>query len=465
MLASLHLSFLDREGFDIIADYIRSMAGLNLNIRLLLLRTVIMGLYGGIYGIIFNLYILDMGFRADFLGLLLSVTLLTSSAMSVPAGILCDRFDRRKLMVASSALSVICVLPIFLLHSPYALLLFSALYGVFSSISAVCLTPLLAENCEGDTVRVFSANASLGWMASVAGSALGGLLPGLWGRYNTGLNSYRITLLFALALLAVSCVTLVLLKAPCRASQRRDPGKRQFSLADLRPSSTVLKFTLTSVTFGVASGMIVPYFNIYFMNVLHMGVLEIGLTSAVAGLFMIVGFTIIPFLTDRIGKVRSAAVTKLLTAPFLILMAVSTNMVLAAVAYVIYMFLINMAGPATTSFQMEQIRPREQGFAVGLMSTGNCLAVSASSLVSGILISQSNYMMPFLLTCAGYVATAVLLYFYFKDAEVPGPAQARSATIRAPAILLKSGTPGGRRALRPIASVECVEAAPRRADR
>ena len=45
----------------------------------------------------------------------------------------------------------------------------------------------------------------------------------------------------------------------------------------------VLKFTLTSVTFGVASGMIVPYFNIYFMNVLNMGVLEIGLTSAAAG--------------------------------------------------------------------------------------------------------------------------------------------------------------------------------------
>jgi Major Facilitator Superfamily. len=197
-------------------------------------------------------------------------------------------------------------------------------------------------------------------------------------------------------------------------------ARRPLSLAGLRPSPIALKFMLTSLTFGVASGMIVPYFNIYFMNVLNMGVLEIGLTSAAAGLFMVAGFIVIPFLTARIGKVRSAVATKLLTTPFLILMALSKDIVLAAGAYVVYMFLINMAGPATTSFQMEQIHPREQGFAVGLMSTGSCLAVSISSFVSGILIAGGNYLVPFLLTCAGYVATALLLYYYFRDTESAG---------------------------------------------
>jgi MFS family permease len=444
-------------------NYLRAMAGLNVNVRLLLLRTVIMGLYSGIYGIIFNLYILDMGYRADFLGLLLSVSLLTSSAMSIPAGILCDRFDRRKLMLVSSALSVVCVLPIFLLHSPYALVFFSALFGVFSSVSAVCLTPILADNCGSETVHVFSANASLGWIASVAGCAFGGLLPGLWNRYFAAFNSYRLTLLFALALLALSCVILVMLKTPGHCGQHSMGRKRPFSLAELRPSPLVLKFTLTSVTFGVASGMIVPYFNIYFMDVLNMGVLEIGLTSAAAGLVMIAGFLIIPLLTAKIGKVRSAVATKLLTAPFLIFMAISTNLALAATAYVAYMFLINMAGPATTSFQMEQIEPREQGFAVGLMSTGNCLAVAASSLVSGILITGGNYLVPFLLTCAGYVATAFLLYYYFRDTESRGSLPVAPAPVKAPVILPKNGVQKGRQAIRPLA-IEYADQVLRHAD-
>ena len=41
--------------------------------------------------------------------------------------------------------------------------------------------------------------------------------------------------------------------------------------------------------------------------------------------------------------------------------------------------------------------------------------MSASSFISGLLISKGNYLVPFILTCAGYVVTAILLYYYFKD--------------------------------------------------
>lgn len=406
---------------DIIKNYLRALTSFNVNVKLLLLRTLTMGMFAGIYGIIFNVYIMDMGYRADFLGMLLSISLLTSSAMSIPAGILCDHFDRRKLMLVSSALSILAIVPIFVLHSPYVLLLFSALYGVFSSISAVCMTPILAENCGEETVHVFSANASLGWIASVAGCAFGGFLPGLWARYFAISNTYQLTLIASVILLIVSCSILLLLKAGKCQMRKSQPRKLSLSLKSLRPSPMVLKFTLTSITFGVASGMIVPYFNIYFMKVLNVGVLEIGMTSAAAGVFMILGFLGIPYLTSKIGKVRSAVVTKVFSAPFLILMAITTDFIIASAAYVGYMFLINMAGPATTSFQMEQIQPREQGFAVGLMSTGNCLAVAASSLISGFLIASGNFLAPFILTCAGYLITAALLYYYFKDTErVPG---------------------------------------------
>lgn len=427
---------------EIIKSYIRALSGFNINIKLLLLRTIIMGLYAGIYGIIFNLYILDMGYRTDFLGLLLSVSLLTSSAMSIPAGILCDRFDRRKMMLVSSALSVAAIVPIFIMHSPYALLLFSALYGVFSSISAVCLTPVLAENCGNETVHVFSMNASLGWIASVLGCAMGGILPGLCAGYFASGNSYQLTLLSSLVLLMGGCILLALMKAGKSCPIRTEHKRKPFSLKDLRPSGMVLKFTLTSVTFGVASGMIVPYFNIYFMKVINMGVLEIGLTSAAAGAFMVVGFILTPYLTSKIGKVRCAVVSKIISAPFLLLMAITTDFALVAIGYVAYMFLINMAGPATTSFQMEQIRPHEQGFAVGLMSTGSCLAVSASSFISGVLIANGNFMIPFLLTCAGYLVTAVLLYHYFKDVEqLPGRYRLSTPIPKnAPAIIVKSWT-------------------------
>jgi MFS family permease len=414
-----------------IKEYIRTVSGFHKNVKLLLLRSFVICLYTGIYGILFNLYVLNLGYGADFLGLVLSAQVLASSAMSIPAGVLCDRFDKKKLMIISGLLSTLAAVPLYLFSSPWTLLLFSIMGGIFVSISSVTLTPLLAGNCrKNDTVHVFSANASISWIASVLGCALGGILPGMWGLLSgLRMDGLQLTLLSSVILLAMGLVILLPIKekegAKCRCST--------FSLKDIRLSPDVIKFTITSLTFGVASGMIVPYFNVYFTRALHVGVFEVGIASAVAGVVMILGLVTTPYLTSRIGKVRSAVVTKIFSAPFLMLMALTESFLVAAAAYVAYMFFINMAGPATTSFQMEQIKPKEQGFAVGMMMTGNYVAVSASTYLSGLLISKGNYIIPFLVTCAAYVVTAFLLYHYFKDSEqlarpVPIP-KAAYATI------------------------------------
>lgn len=165
-----------------IKEYIRTVSGFHKNVKLLLLRSFVICLYTGIYGILFNLYVLNLGYGADFLGLVLATHVLASSAMSIPAGVLCDRFDKKKLMVISGLLSTLAAVPLYLFSSPWTLLLFSIAGGVFVSISSVTLTPLLAENCrKDDVVHVFSANASISWIASVLGCALGGVLPGMWG--------------------------------------------------------------------------------------------------------------------------------------------------------------------------------------------------------------------------------------------------------------------------------------------
>ncbi|WP_174590982.1 MFS transporter [Methanocella conradii] len=394
----------------------RTIASFNTNVKLLLLRSFIVCLYMGIYGILFNLYILSLGYGADFLGLVLASNVLASSVMSIPAGILCDRYDKRALMIISGALSTLSAIPLYLLSSPYALLLFSVAGGAFVSISSVALTPMLAENArKEESVHVFSANASISWIASVAGSALGGILPGMWGPF-TGLNAggLRLTLLSSALLLAIGSILMLLVKESGYATKIRCGS---LSLKALRPSADVVRFTVTSLTFGAASGMMVPYFNVYFVKALQAGVLEVGLVSAVAGAVMLAGFIITPYLTSKIGKVRSAALSKVFAAPFVMLMALSQSFLLAAAAYVAYVFFINMAGPATTSFQMEQIKPGEQGLALGMMMTGNYIAVSVSTYLSGLLIASENYLIPFVGTCIFYVLTAFLLYHYFKDAE------------------------------------------------
>jgi MFS family permease len=388
-------------------------------VKILLLRSFIICLYTGIYAILFNLYILNLGYGVDFLGLVLAAHVLASSVMSIPAGILCDRIDKKKLMVISGVASILTELPLYLCASPYSLLLFSIMGGVFVSISSVTLTPLLAENCrKEDTVHVFSANASISWIASVVGCAVGGILPGMWGVFRgVNMDQLQLSLLISAAILLVMGAALMFILKEKKGGEKA--ACKPFSLKDIPLSGNVLKFTLTSLTFGVASGMIVPYFNVYFTQSMHVSVLDVGLASAVAGIVMVGGFVVTPYLTSKIGMIRSAVLSKLIAAPFLMLMALTQSFLIAAGAFVVYQFFINMAGPATTSFQMEQLKPREQGFAVGMMSTGSYVAVSASTYISGLLIAKGNYLIPFVGTCAAYLITAALLYYYFKDVERP----------------------------------------------
>ncbi|HMK48386.1 MAG TPA: MFS transporter [Methanocella sp.] len=399
-----------------ILKYIRSMSGFNRNVRLFLAQIFIMGIYSGIYGIVFNLYVLDIGYRTDFLGLLLSVSLLATSLASVPAGMLCDRFDRKKLIVGSSVLSAIAMLPLFLSPSPIIMLAASALSGMLGAIATVCATPFLSDNCETDqAVHVFSVSSALTWAAMVIGSTLGGLIPLLWPMLHINASRYQITLVASMLLVFAGCALLVFLKdTKCRIHHTTANVRGKWKV---RPSTETLKFTAISVIIGIGAGMVVPYFNVYFTKIVHASIFETGLVFAVADIFMVAGFIAIPHVAQRIGRARSAVITQTASLPFLIMMAITTNFLAASTAYIMRMFLMNMAGPAQTSLQMEVIKQEERGFAVGLMSTGNSLAVAVSTYISGLLMTGGNFTIPFIITCIAYVGAAALLYIYFGKLE------------------------------------------------
>jgi predicted MFS family arabinose efflux permease len=246
----------------------------------------------------------------------------------------------------------------------------------------------------------------------VIGYIAGGILPYLWPALRFSGDKYRLTMLASLALLLVGWTLLLFLRENKHAPKRaRRPSLK------LKPSPAVLKFTLITLIIGGGSGMIVPYFNVYFTRIVHASVFATGLVFAVASLFMVAGFVAIPWLSGRIGRARSAVFTQVASLPFLLLMAVTGNFLIASVAYTMRMMFMNMAMPATTSLQMEIIRPEERGYAVGLISTGQSLAIAAATYVGGLLMAGGSYTLPFLVTCGSYVAAAGLLYYYFGHDE------------------------------------------------
>ncbi len=73
-----------------LGSYLAALRGLHRNVRLYFVATALLGfsIDGGIYSVVFNLYLVRLGYGPEFIGVVNSVGLLVFALSSLPAGAL-----------------------------------------------------------------------------------------------------------------------------------------------------------------------------------------------------------------------------------------------------------------------------------------------------------------------------------------------------------------------------------------
>ena len=191
------------------------------NARKFLAFQFFLALNSGIYGVIFNLYLLKLGYHEDFMGVMLGVVYVSSGLLSLPAALLCDRIGRRKILLLSSGLLALSLALLYTITTGEMLIFASVLYGIATGMTAVASSPFMAENSSRDErIHLFSMNSVVMMSSSVLGSLAGGMLPGLLaGASGESLDTvlpYRLTLYLSLAAVLLTLVPLVLIKEKSR---------------------------------------------------------------------------------------------------------------------------------------------------------------------------------------------------------------------------------------------------------
>ena len=159
----------------------------NRDVRLYLIASALFGfsLFGGVYSLLLNLYLLRLGYGPRFVGLVNATGALSFAASSMPSGVLGGRWGSRRCMIAGICVSVIgfgvlsqaeLVPPA--LQGNYILVTYSlALFGL--ALYFVNGTPYLMGIADPkERNDVFSVHAALLPFAGFAGSLFGGFLPG-----------------------------------------------------------------------------------------------------------------------------------------------------------------------------------------------------------------------------------------------------------------------------------------------
>jgi MFS family permease len=356
-----------------------------------------------IFFLLYNLYLLQLGFHEDFLGLVTSSMTAGSIAGSVLAALAIRRFGlRNTLAVCFVLVACIAALRAWVTPAP-ALLALAFAGGIVSAAWAVSLSPVVAQlTTEKNRPVAFSFVFSTGILIGVVGGLAGGHLPGLLTRLHmvsSVIESYRGALLVgsALALFAVWPLLRVTMTAPA-------PSERRF----YRPSPAVIRFLAAIAAWNLGVGVFNPFFNVYFSR-LHLPVEHIGSLFSAAQVAQAGAVLMAPIVLRRFGLTRGVSGMQFATAIALLALSAAGRPIGAGLAFVGYTMSQYMTEPGMFTFLMDSAPAGERSNASALNFLVTFTAQAIIAAIAGRMLARFGYP-PVLVGAALICALAALLF-------------------------------------------------------
>src|SRR6266487_3501549 len=114
----------------LVVEYVQQFRRFQRNARLFLISNVLSGVTAGILLVLYNLYLVSLGYHADFIGAVLFVGTIGAGLTIFPAGLCVDRFSGKAILIWSSMLIGLAGAGQILFRQPLPLLISAFAVGV-----------------------------------------------------------------------------------------------------------------------------------------------------------------------------------------------------------------------------------------------------------------------------------------------------------------------------------------------
>ena len=400
----------------VLSTYLSRVRAFTSNARLFLLSLLFFGVAMGISQLLFNFYVLSLGYNEATLGNLVTARSLTSLIAALPMGYLTDRIGSKNAFLIGYLAYGFSMAMMLIFPSVPIFISMNVLQGVAQSLSGVATGPFLMENGgPKERTYLFSLSSGLRMTATSIGEWLGGYLPG-WAAGIIAVSAvsskaYGWSLWVMAFLSLASAVPVILMKTNLRSISQRSAFA---PVSFVRKNPGLLgKLILPSLVISIGAGMVMPFMNVFFRNVHSQSDTAIGVIFAWGSLAMGIGLVVAPALAERFGKIQVVTATQALSIPFLALLGFAPWFEVSVVAYYIRLTLMNMSGPIYSTFTMERVDPESRGMIASLSSMAGNFGWAFSPTISGLLQVRSGFQWPFTITIITYVIAISMYYAWF----------------------------------------------------
>ncbi len=375
--------------------------------------------------IVVPLYASAAGYSLHQVGALLSIALAGSTAMTILAGILSDRYGRKPLLIAIAGLAATgsaayAVTTQFWILAPMAALASirgggAGSGGGFGPFYPVEQALVAGSSADENRNAVFSSLSLVGVLAGAAGSLVM-IMPGILQKhFQIGMiDSYRPAFWIAV----IASLTVMILALPIReknalpASAHLPP--RKFSVWQL-----IGRLWLTNSLNGFVIGVVGPFLTYWFAHRYAAASTQIAALYTAANLLTAISYVAAPRIAHAFGAVPTIVFTRLGTVAFMAGLALAPTFLLASVAYSARVTVNSISMPIRQSFIMgiAEEQGRSRVAAIGSLpsqATGMIAPVIASRLMQSV--SEAA---PIWLATAAVALHAGLFGLFFKGVRPP----------------------------------------------
>lgn len=435
-------------------DYVARTREFSRNANLYVLHVIGMDMIHGSWTVLFNLYLLAIGFDVSFIGLRLAIEYVSRAVMAVPAGLTSDRIGRKASFVLGDGVGALFGLIMISTRSEFVLLALPVLGAFFGNLHHTAEPAFMAENSQPrERVHLFAIAGSLRTFSAMMGALIAALVTMQFVDVVGEVEAYRYATYAGLALWFLSLIPAVMLRtyeavdrpeveteAAPLLQRTATAGRRWGSLfSGIKHPRRIFYFALTSAFLAMGFAVVGPMFNVVFHEGhTHASETQVGFMFASGELVLAAATLLTPLLLLRFLRVEAIVLTRLVAIPFVLGMALWPQIVgegqllvlLVGFSYVGRLGFFRMASPLDDAFNMDVLDARERATNTGIeIAVGG--GVSAIAIFAGSrLIGGGDYTTPFLIMAGAYVVSTAIYWRVFRplDREVTDAAEALAAS-------------------------------------
>lgn len=419
---------------------------IDVDVKRHLINTAVLSvtLDGGINTVIYNLFLLRLGYGPELVGTINAVGMIVFALACLPVGRLSDVVGVRRMLrlgmvvivIGSALVPAAGLLPVSL--QTFVLILSAAITNIGMAGYFVCTVPYLgAITSPEQRTAAFSAQSATVAIFGFGGSLLGGNLPPLLSSLGVGELSQPGPYQTTLWLIPLMLIVPMIMLARMRNVVSQDDVALAGQSGSLVSSGAVpVKSTLALLAFFGAVrflqvggvGAVQTFFNVYMDSQLHVSTATIGAIQAVSKLSGLPAALAIPWLTRKLGGAGAVICALLIAAAGMLPLAWIAVPAVASVGYILVWLSTPVRYAAYMVYVMSRTPRRLHGTLNGMQEGLAGFGFASIAFFGGFTVVQFGYSLLFTVGAIAMILSAIMLGAYAFGSRL----RSNPATLGAP---------------------------------